>query len=340
MSGSSLRLTVAICSAAALACTATSGTAGTATPTVQVGVTPESASVGTGGAVTFSAAVTGTSDLRVSWTVQEGDAGGTVAGGAYCAPATTGTYHVVATSVADPTKSDAATVSVAAAPTTLAAQLSVLSGKAIYFGHQSVGMNIMDGVRTLLAANTGPEPTVVTSSSAASMGSGIWAEAYNGENYDPALKISAFRATLEGGVGARVNVAFMKFCFVDFDDAAKWFQAGGTPDGLFAQYRSAMSALRSAYPGVRLVHFTAPLLTDSARNARREQYNALVRAAYQGVEPLFDIALLESTDPSGNRVIGTYGPALYPGYTTDGGHLNAAGQDKVARALVALLAGL
>lgn len=221
-----------------------------------------------------------------------------------------------------------------------AAQLAVLSTKAIYFGHQSVGGNIMTGVQTLLAANTGAEPAVVAASNASSMGPGKWAEASNGTNYDPVGKINAFRATIEGGVGAKVSIAFMKLCWVDFDDGSAWFQGGGDVAGLFAQYRSTMAALRTAYPGVRFVHVTAPLFTDTLRNQRREGYNALVRSAYGGVEPVFDLALLESTDPSGNRVAGTSGPALYPGYTTDGGHLNTVGQDKVARALIAFLANL
>lgn len=62
---------------------------------------------------TFAATVTGTANVTVAWTVAEGDAGGTVtSGGAYTAPAATGKYHVVVTSVADPTKSAIATVTV------------------------------------------------------------------------------------------------------------------------------------------------------------------------------------------------------------------------------------
>ena len=55
---------------------------------------------------TFSATVTGASSGQssgVTWAVQEGAAGGTIdANGKYTAPETEGTYHVVATSVADP----------------------------------------------------------------------------------------------------------------------------------------------------------------------------------------------------------------------------------------------
>jgi hypothetical protein len=65
---------------------------------------------------TFSAAGAASAATRVVWSIQEGTTGGTVtAGGTYTAPATIGQFHVVATSVADPTKSASATVTVTAA---------------------------------------------------------------------------------------------------------------------------------------------------------------------------------------------------------------------------------
>ena len=54
--------------------------------------------------------MTGTTNHSVTWRVQEGGAGGTVTPqGVYTAPATPGEYHVVATSVADTSKSAVAT---------------------------------------------------------------------------------------------------------------------------------------------------------------------------------------------------------------------------------------
>jgi hypothetical protein len=82
---------------------------------VSVGVSPASAKLAPGGSTQFSAAVTGTVNTSVSWTVQEGAAGGaTTSTGLYTAPSTPGTYHVVATSVVDPTRSAVATVTVTA----------------------------------------------------------------------------------------------------------------------------------------------------------------------------------------------------------------------------------
>ena len=59
--------------------------------------------------------MTGTANHAVSWSVQEGAAGGSIsATGVYTAPGTPNTYHVVATSQADPTKSGSATITVQA----------------------------------------------------------------------------------------------------------------------------------------------------------------------------------------------------------------------------------
>ena len=90
-----------------------------ATFTVNVGVivriTPENVTIGIIQRQTFVASVTGTPNTRVNWSVEEGAAGGSITqDGVYTAPATPGTYHVIATSAVDPTKSARATVVVAA----------------------------------------------------------------------------------------------------------------------------------------------------------------------------------------------------------------------------------
>src|SRR5262249_59827182 len=85
---------------------------------ISVTVAPSVTTVSTGGSFTFTATVTGTTggqSTAVTWSVQEGAAGGTIDGTGHChAPGSAGTYHVVATSVADPSKSDSATVTVGA----------------------------------------------------------------------------------------------------------------------------------------------------------------------------------------------------------------------------------
>ena len=83
-----------------------------------VEVAPQSAQVPPSGTVSFAATVSGTANPAVTWAVTEA-AGGTVSsGGQYVAPGTTGTFHVVVTSVADPTVKATAQVVVTDAPPT------------------------------------------------------------------------------------------------------------------------------------------------------------------------------------------------------------------------------
>lgn len=86
------------------------------TPVVAVTIAPKAANVLRSSTQTFAAFVSGSSNPAVTWSVQEGAAGGSVVAGVYTAPAADGTFHVVVTSQADTSKSDAATVTVTAAP--------------------------------------------------------------------------------------------------------------------------------------------------------------------------------------------------------------------------------
>jgi hypothetical protein len=78
---------------------------------VAVTIAPSRTNLQPGKTLTFTAAVTGTSNTAVSWSIQEGTAGGSITGmGTYTAANTPGAYHVVATSQADSSKSAVAAV--------------------------------------------------------------------------------------------------------------------------------------------------------------------------------------------------------------------------------------
>lgn len=95
------------------ACPAAQVTSGAATGVVVV-VTPGDAELEPGEAVAFRAAVTGTTNTAVTWSVSEGPTGGSITPeGLYTAPMDAGTYHVVATSLAETTKSQTVQVKVA-----------------------------------------------------------------------------------------------------------------------------------------------------------------------------------------------------------------------------------
>lgn len=85
--------------------------------------------------------------LDASWSVQEGPAGGTVtSSGMYTAPPVSGTYHVIATNKADPTKTGTATVRVIQSGPGFASTASLLTDR---FGFTAT--LLLDG-RVLVAA--------------------------------------------------------------------------------------------------------------------------------------------------------------------------------------------
>ncbi len=94
-----------------IAAMASAACSSTATPTVSIALSPVTATISTGATQAFSTTVGGTSNAGITWSVTEAD-GGTVADGLYTAPATAGTYHVVATTAADTSKKATATVTV------------------------------------------------------------------------------------------------------------------------------------------------------------------------------------------------------------------------------------
>ncbi len=232
-----------------------------------------------------------------------------------------------------------------------------LAGKRIFFGHQSVGGNILQGV-TDLAGRDGVPPLTVAELGAARPGPGL-VHAQVGRNGAPESKMDHFLQLLDASADAPPDVAFMKLCYVDISESTD-------VEALFAHYRGMADAVRARHPGVTLVHVTTPLQgppaglrqslrqfvkgltgrggTGPARNARREQYNDLMRRAYGGREPLFDLAAVESERPGGRRATmkhdGRAVPRLAGEYTYDGGHLNAEGRRHVAGRLLAFLAGL
>jgi hypothetical protein len=82
-------------------------------PAVAVSISPASVTLDACRGQVFTATVTNASNTAVTWSVVEAGAG-TVTNGAYVAPGTPGTYHVMAVSQADPTRTAQATITVGA----------------------------------------------------------------------------------------------------------------------------------------------------------------------------------------------------------------------------------
>ena len=234
----------------------------------------------------------------------------------------------------------------------VAGPLRAVGEKRIFFGHQSVGANILDGLRDLArehgttlaireANGTGDGPAIV--------------DARVGENTRPRTKIQAFARMMDEGWAARSDVAFFKFCYVDID-------AETDVQALFDEYVRTLADLKRRHPGVTWVHVTVPLTVTQTglkgwlknalgkgawgerENVRRHQFNELLRARFAGKEPIFDLAQVESTTPDGKphgfERDGRIYPSLVPAYSYDGEHLNETGRKRAAAALVQLLASI
>jgi Galactose oxidase, central domain len=89
----------------------------TVTVSLRVSIHPAAVTLPAGISQAFTATVEGASNNVVIWSVQEGAAGGSITNaGVYTAPQTVGTYHVIAVSQADASKSAVATVTVVTPP--------------------------------------------------------------------------------------------------------------------------------------------------------------------------------------------------------------------------------
>lgn len=100
--------------------------------------------------------------------------------------------------------------------------------------------------------------------------------------------------------------------------------------------------MRSTKPvAALLVALAKRLLGKKDMNIGRSELNERIRKEYSGSDPIFDLAAIESTSPTGESVTFTYKgrnyPCMYPGYTSDGGDLNGEGKRIAAEGLLQLL---
>jgi hypothetical protein len=236
--------------------------------------------------------------------------------------------------------------------TRLHSDLQAVARRSVFFGHQSVGMNLLDGVARL-AAREGVPLRISDVTGSPGTSPGAISHAFEPENGNPEMKLRGFARDVDALSATPPDLALVKFCYVDFD-------ASTDVTALFARYQATLADLRTRNPEITFVHVTAPLTTVQggvkafvkrlgggipyglAENARRDDFNQLMRQAYRGREPLFDLADLESTRPDGSRETvdwkGRAVPALHAAYASDDGHLNETGQDRAAGALLAVLA--
>ena len=232
-----------------------------------------------------------------------------------------------------------------------------LANKSIYFGHQSVGYNILEGVSTLIKENSDIPLKIEETKTPKTFQPGVLTHSRLGENTVPKSKLNGFVDLVNKDGKNDADIMFFKFCYIDFNEKTD-------VKALFKDYQKALAQLKQKHPKTIFIHVTAPLTTikqgeglkawikkiigrpmeGTMENIKRHEYNEMIRAAYSGKEPLFDLAKIESTFPDGSRSTfesdGKTYYSLVPEYTSDGGHLNDMGKTTVAGHFLVTLVNL
>ena len=228
-----------------------------------------------------------------------------------------------------------------------------LSQKKIYFGHQSVGFNIIDGIKDLMSENKKINLNIKETDDLNDFSQPIFAHSRIGHNTNLSSKLDAFKHMIQQDLGDKVDIAFFKFCYVDITEKTDVKQ-------IFETYKQTMYGLQKKFPETVFIHATVPLRTiqtswktqikkilgkdlwEYTDNIKKNEFNEMIRHEYGDTGRLFDIAYAESTYPDrrkeGFNYNGKQYTSLIPSYTNDGGHLNKIGRKIVAAHLISLLA--
>lgn len=229
--------------------------------------------------------------------------------------------------------------------------LAALHNSRIFFGHQSVGGNIMEGLADLQKDSKHPL-AIINYGDPIDRPGGYILHTAVGKNEQPDSKCDDFRRIIDQELGDNLDIALLKFCYIDIN--------GDTDvNKMFEYYQTTLDGLKHRHPGITFVHVTAPLRHSPGgfgvwirevlgrpnhsklANIKRHEFNELMLNTYKG-DPIFDLAASQSTYPDGSRESFEMNGKTYYGligaYTYDGGHLNATGRSHVAAAMIKRLA--
>lgn len=233
------------------------------------------------------------------------------------------------------------------------AQWATLASKKIYFGHKSVGQNIIEGLEDVMRVRPEVELNIRETTDPGDFAGPVFAHSPLGRNRAPLTKIAGFQELMESGLGNVVDIAFFKLCFVDIDHTTDI-------ETLFAKYRETIQRLREEFPKLQILTWTVPLMSrplgikgrakkllgrlpwEKEDNIKRNLYNEMLRKSFG--DSLFDLADCEATGPEGDKSYfvddGKRYDLLKKAYTDDSGHLNEIGRQVIAIGLLKRLADL
>ena len=229
---------------------------------------------------------------------------------------------------------------------TMRERWSAVAARQVYFGHQSVGGEIVTAIEHISEEmRLGIRVVQTTQPDAVRAPAFVHFQA--GRNQDPASKNAALLKVLDARRIPDHAIVVLKYCYVDM-------QPNTNVRTLFDDYRALLEDIRRLHPDTVVVHSTMPLTTVETRfKARikgllgrrvardgaiaRHEYNARVRNEFAG-RPLFDIAAVESRQVDGSpsyfMADGERIETLAAENTYDGGHLNTTGRRAAATALL------
>jgi len=231
--------------------------------------------------------------------------------------------------------------------------LSSLESKRIYFGHMSVGQNIINGLQDLIQSTNNNTLVILDKKPDVALPGTFLLHSDVGENSKPLSKCIDYRNIITNELKGKIDAALLKFCYIDFNENTDI-------EALFSNYTKIMGGLIQDNPDITFIHVTVPLRylesgpsiwlremlgkpnKSKLANIKRNKFNNMLREKYSD-SLIFDLATSESTYPDGSRETYKYQDddstyfSLIKEYTDDGGHLNKVGQNKVAADFLAYL---
>ncbi|MES9940652.1 MAG: hypothetical protein ABW105_06210 [Candidatus Thiodiazotropha sp. 6PLUC1] len=226
------------------------------------------------------------------------------------------------------------------------ADMETLKRASVFFGHQSVGENIITGLEELARQSQQDLPILDLESYLAERQSGCLVHTPIGQNQKPLTKCEDFERIIDQELSNKIDYALLKFCYIDINRESDVSE-------LFSAYKNTMDGLIQRHPEITFIHTTTPLRhspgglgvwiremlgranNSKLDNRKRNQFNRLLLDNYSDTH-VVDIARSQSTYANGRResfsMDGEEYYALIGSYTSDGGHLNELGRSQVAQA--------
>lgn len=226
-------------------------------------------------------------------------------------------------------------------------QIEKIQSAKIFFGHQSVGENIINGIKQL---NNDNNMNLIEKEEYQELPDSFFLHLKIGQNENPESKCNAFASVIDS-LNGNIDIVLMKFCYIDINRDTD-------VESLFEYYKTNMDSLIKKYPEVTFLHITSPLRYNAKGfgvwvrellgrpnnskldNVKRNEYNNLLKTYYPE-ESIFDLAKYQSTYKDGEReyfeMNGNKNFSLIEEYTNDGGHLNELGSKIIAAELINIL---